>query len=302
MPDDLSQSKINSAVDTLNEGKADFAGIPAIASLSRALVNDQGRIVLDASGCETTAALFTALSGGGGDSSDKLPLAGGTMDDGADIVFYNGSKLREGTTNAGLGGNKGIAQVCSIDYELKWEAGRLYVMGQDGFTIRVEQYGFSAVPTATDDDTKGYIFGSRRILDNGDTYLCTDNTEDAAVWRLKSGNAHDLGQIGTGATETLTLDLINGPRQYGYTANVVNALTLAVPTGTAAEMDEINFVLQWTDGITLAFHANIGIPSDSAITLPKTLTQWKSYRIKLEFFGGRWNLVSLVGGFTEVLD
>lgn len=65
MPDDLSQSKINSAVDALNEGKADFAGIPAIASLSRALVNDQGRIVLDASGCDTTAALFTALSGGG---------------------------------------------------------------------------------------------------------------------------------------------------------------------------------------------------------------------------------------------
>ena len=59
MPDDLSQSKINSAVDALNEGKADFAGIPPIASLARALVNDQGRIVLDASGCDTTAALFT---------------------------------------------------------------------------------------------------------------------------------------------------------------------------------------------------------------------------------------------------
>ena len=123
--------------------------------------------------------------GGGGDSSDKLPLAGGTMDDGADIVFFNGSKLREGTTNAGLGGNKGIAQVCSIDYELKWEAGRLYVLQQDGFTIRVEQYGFSSVPTATDDATKGYVVGSRRILDNGDSYACTDSTTDAAVWSLE---------------------------------------------------------------------------------------------------------------------
>jgi len=131
--------------------------------------------------------LQTALSGG----ADKLPLAGGTMDDGADIIFHNGSKLREGTTDAGLGGNKGIAQVCSIDYELKWEAGRLYVMGQDGFTIRVEQYGFSAVPTATDDATKGYVVGSRRILDNGDAYTCTDSTTDAAVWSLEVATETD---------------------------------------------------------------------------------------------------------------
>ena len=117
-----------------------------------------------------------------------------------------------------------------------------------------------------------------------------------------SSAAHNLGSIGSSATETLTLDLANGSRQYGYVANVVNDLTLAVPTGTAAEMDEINFVIQWTDGITLAFHADIGIPTDSAITLPKTLTAWRSYRIKLEFFGGWWNLVSLVGGFVERLD
>jgi hypothetical protein len=117
-----------------------------------------------------------------------LPLAGGTMDDDAVITFDNGSRLKEGTTNAGANG--GIAQVCSIDYELKWEAGRLFVMQQDGFTIRVEQYGFTAVPTATDDDTKGYIVGSRRILDSGVAYICTDNTTDAAVWRLDvSGNA-----------------------------------------------------------------------------------------------------------------
>ena len=146
-----------------------------------------------------------ALSGGGGgDSSDKLPLAGGTMDDGADIVFYNGSKLREGTTNAGLGGNKGIAQVCSIDYELKWEAGRLYVMGQDGFTVRVEQYGFSSVPTATDDSTKGYIVGSRRILDNGDAYTCTDSTADAALWSLAGSSVKTFGITVDGAGTALT--------------------------------------------------------------------------------------------------
>jgi hypothetical protein len=120
--------------------------------------------------------------GGGGGGGDFLPLAGGTMDAGADINFANASRLREGLTDAGNGGAGGVALVCSLDYEFKWEAGRLYVMGQDGFTIRVEQYGFTAVPTASDDVTKGYVQGSRRILDDGSVYVCTDATEDAAVW------------------------------------------------------------------------------------------------------------------------
>ena len=111
-----------------------------------------------------------------------LPLTGGTMSAGADIAFANGSMLREGTTDAGNGGAGGIAQVCSISYELKWEAGRLYVMEQDGFTIRVEQHGFTDVPDAGDDDTKGYIVGSRRILDDGTTYVCTDATTGSAIW------------------------------------------------------------------------------------------------------------------------
>ena len=117
-----------------------------------------------------------------------------------------------------------------------------------------------------------------------------------------SSAAHNLGSIGASASETLTLYLSNGSRQYGYVASAVNDLTIDTPVGTPAEMDEVNLVLQWTDGITLAFDAAIGIPSDSAISLPKTLTAWRSYRIKLEFFGGWWNLVSLVGGFVERLD
>ena len=119
-----------------------------------------------------------------------LPLAGGTMDLGANILFQNGSRLREGTTNAGANG--GIAMICSIDYELKWEAGRLYVMAQDGFSIRVEQYGFNTIPNNYDDNTKGYYIGSRRILDNGITYVCIDDTTDYAVWASADILANDL--------------------------------------------------------------------------------------------------------------
>lgn len=115
------------------------------------------------------------------------PYGGGLEmpDNTAGIVFNNASRLREGLTDAGNGGAGGIAMVCSLDYEFKWEAGRLYVMGQDGFTIRTEMFGFTAVPTSTDDDAKGYIVGSRRILDDGTVYVCTDATEDAAVWEYQ---------------------------------------------------------------------------------------------------------------------
>lgn len=98
------------------------------------------------------------------------------------LQFNNSSKLREGTTDAGLGGNKGIAQVCSLDYELKWEAGRLYVMQQYGTTIRQSLYNFTTTPTATDDSTKGYAVGSLWTLDDGTTYECIDATPTSADW------------------------------------------------------------------------------------------------------------------------
>lgn len=98
------------------------------------------------------------------------------------LQFNNSSKLREGTTDAGLGGNNGIAQVCSLDYELKWEAGRLYVMQQDGTTIRQSLYNFTTTPTATDDSTKGYAVGSLWTLDDGTTYECIDATATSADW------------------------------------------------------------------------------------------------------------------------
>ena len=41
------------------------------------------------------------------------------------ILLDNGSRLREGTIDAGFGGNKGIAQICAVGYEMKWEAGSL---------------------------------------------------------------------------------------------------------------------------------------------------------------------------------
>ncbi len=108
------------------------------------------------------------------------------FDAGQGLYFANTSRLIEGTIDAGLGGTKGIAQICAVGYELKWEAGRLYVMDGNGTGIRQSLYNFNVTPTATDDSSKGYIVGSLWTLDNGDTYECTSSTIAAAVWALKT--------------------------------------------------------------------------------------------------------------------
>jgi hypothetical protein len=132
-------------------------------------------------------------SGGGGVGSlqDVTDVGNSTTNDidfiaNAGLTFDNGALFRKGTTDAGNGGAKGTAQICSISYELKWEAGRLYYMEQDGFTIRDVTHNFAIVPQPTDDSSKGFVNGSRWSLDDGTVYLCSDATIGAAVWAVVS--------------------------------------------------------------------------------------------------------------------
>jgi len=136
--------------------------------------------------------IVSSASGGGTQNLNEVlvegNLTGGEnifISSGDAILLDNGSLLKKGTIDAGYGGAKGIAQICSVGYELKWEAGRLYVMGDGGTTIREVSHNFTTTPGATDDISKGFIVGSRWSLDDGDLYLCTDNTSTAAVWELQ---------------------------------------------------------------------------------------------------------------------
>jgi hypothetical protein len=140
--------------------------------------------------------------GGGNQTLNEVLVEGNTTDgedilisDGDQIQFDNYSRIRKGLTDAGNGGAKGVALVCSLDYELKWEAGRLYIMQQDGFTIREVSHNFTATPTVNDDITKGFVIGSRWILDNGDVYVCSDETASAAVWALQVASVPTLQQV-----------------------------------------------------------------------------------------------------------
>jgi hypothetical protein len=124
------------------------------------------------------------------------------------ILLDNSSRLREGTIDAGTGGNNGIAQICGLGYELKWEAGSLYVMGSSGNIIREVRYTFTNTPTVNDDVTKGFTTGSRWVLDDGDIYVCSDPSTGAAVWDLLITDNYVTG--GTFTANTLTLDRQNG--------------------------------------------------------------------------------------------
>ena len=156
-----------------------------------------------------SSSFFFELSGGGGSQDLSQVLNVGNTSGSNDIAFdstyglyfNNTSRLREGTIDAGLGGTKGIAQICAVGYELKWEAGRLYVMDGNGVFIRHSLYNFNVIPTAAEDSTKGYQIGSLWTLDNGDTYYCADNTMGAAIWVLQSSAVPTLDQVlGSGNT------------------------------------------------------------------------------------------------------
>jgi hypothetical protein len=148
----------------------------------------------DLAGRKSDGSLVYYNFNGGGSASQDLGQVldqgnstGGvdiSISDGDAIVLDNNSKLKKGTIDAALGGQGGISQICSIDYELKWEAGRLYVMNGGGLTIRQSLYNFTTAPAISDDDTKGYLVGSIWSLDDLTNYVCSDNSTGAAVWNI----------------------------------------------------------------------------------------------------------------------
>ena len=133
---------------------------------------------------------------------------------GGGVLLDNDSRLREGTIDANTGGSKGIAQICGVGYELKWEAGSQYVMNGSGDNIRIVNHKFNIAPVVTDDSSSGFYVGSRWILDNGDIYVCTDSTIGAAVWEIETyadwNAASGSREIANKPTiPTLTSDLTN---------------------------------------------------------------------------------------------
>lgn len=95
----------------------------------------------------------------------------------------------------------------------------------------------------------------------------------------------------TGAT---TLDVANGKFQV---ATVTGNLTLN-PPANGVEGSRLELWLTPSGANrNLSLHASILIPSDSAVSFPKTLTNGDLYIVTLRHNGTAWMLVTLVGGY-----
>jgi hypothetical protein len=125
-----------------------------------------------------------------GSTGNYLPLSGGVMDDNAIIEFNNTSQLREGYND--FGGQGGISQICGLGYENNWQAGINHIFDNNGF-IRESKYCFNTIPDNTFDSSLKFKVGSRWVLDNGDVYICSDDTVGSAVWYLEDNDTYVTG-------------------------------------------------------------------------------------------------------------
>jgi hypothetical protein len=143
----------------------------------------------------------TRTSGVGGSQTLAQTLALGNTTGGENILINNadaielenGSLLKKGTYDFdGAGG--GISRICSVGYEDMWQSGIRYVYDNNGL-IRNASNGFDVIPDGGFDVTNRFKVGSFWSLDNGDTYICTDATEGAAVWELYVTNVPTLQEV-----------------------------------------------------------------------------------------------------------
>lgn len=201
----------------------------------------------------STYIIVAETNGGGGGSqtlAQTLVLGNATEGNNIElttddaILIDNGSRLKKGTSDAGYGGANGIALKCSLDYEFKFEAGRLYVMEQDGFTIRELSHNFEITPTVNDDNTKGFVVGSRWMLDSGIIYRCNDDTEGAAVWvAVGTQTLQQTMELGRTYVETL------GDYTYEFSFNT-GVLNLIVKDNTT-NITSIHSITGTNQGLTV---------------------------------------------------
>jgi hypothetical protein len=198
----------------------------------------------------------TRTSGGGGGSqtlAQTLDL--GNQTGGENIVINNAdaielentSLLKKGTYD--FGGNGGISRICSNQYEDMWQNGFRHVFDQSGF-IRNSREGFDLVPDSSFDVTLRFKVGSFWTLDNGTTYICTDNTEGAAEWEIYSVGATPTLQEVTDKGNTTDNDIIvrHSTDNEIIISSITDSSQISVNQGTAS----ISLASQENAGVTEA--------------------------------------------------
>jgi hypothetical protein len=113
--------------------------------------------------------------------------SGDTFEAGAVFEFDNGSKLREGSIKRDFEG--GIARVCTNEKEDQWENGVRSLFEVNGSVIYAESINVGDIPNQDYDAADSYAIGSRfKNLVSGIEYICTDDSNNNAIWEPLSGN------------------------------------------------------------------------------------------------------------------
>jgi len=133
---------------------------------------------------------FATLSDVGGAGLEVLPLIGGTMT--GNIAWSAGGQfIGVGLDDFGLGGYAGLSQVCSVGYDLNWQAGWLTAFEQNRTTTRPlflnSGYGTSLKVWDYDTDT-GTEISHVSISTSGEGATITHNNGEFDTYTLQNGD------------------------------------------------------------------------------------------------------------------
>ena len=216
---------------------------------------------------------------------------------------FDVTTITENITN----GNGGISRICSVGYEDMWQAGIRHVFNINGY-IRESTNCFNIIPTINFDISLRFIVGSRWILDNGDIWVCTDNTFGSAVWELqplivtngvtqstiKNTNVTtdiqlELPDKPTGSYTIATLEDVVGGINYYIDNGIANTYTVSeITTYTEGDVYLIKFI-----------NANTGTSTLNTKALKDTKTQ--ANLVSGDIIAGQTHLVVYDGTNFQVL-
>ncbi len=242
--------------------------IADVSGLSTALDGKQATLATGTEGDVLTYASgqWTAAAPSGGGGGDYLPLAGGTMT--GNIVFDStgGQYIGKGTYDTARGGSYGLSLMCSVGYEINWQAGWIsayeqsggtqrpvYFDGAAGTTVRVwddvEDEGVEVTATGItfpDSSTQTTAFTPLSISGSDGDVLTFDSSTN--TWGPEAPAAGLPSGMSTG--EVLTWDS-------GTSAWSAQALTNQLPT-SASTSD----ILSWNGSAWVAVMPSTpGLPS-----------------------------------------
>ncbi len=150
-----------------------------------------------------------------------------------------------------MGSGGGIEQVCSLDYRQRWEGGRQWYYDQSAGGVREVRMNFSA-PTIYDDakDSLRFRVGSRWVHEDGREWVCSDATEEAAVWDLRVDERYYRAggsfvgmpvefsvALGDETSAATTGTKVTWRVPYAMTVTSVRIECVAAPTGSVAIID-----------------------------------------------------------------